>query len=304
MSDYSKTTNFSAKDSLSTGDPDKLIKGSLFDTEFDNLATASATKFDSDDIASLAEAQAQSSNVVLMTPLRTANWSDANGGMVGDIQALADPGADTLLGWDDSASAAIGFTAGAGIVFSTTSLTVDHDAATNFVANEHINHTAVSIATAANSGLTGGGTIAATRSLVFSIAALAEFGLTDNFAATDEFAVNDGGTSKRVDYQHMGIRVVDIDASRTLVLADVNSMVVAAHASVAIVLTIAAEATTDMPIGCFFHIMRNGAAEVDVAVTTDTFTAVLGKSPRANGSVATVMKIASATWVMFGDTKV
>ena len=44
MSNYVKTTNFTAKDALSTGDPNKIIKGSGFDTEFDNIATASATK--------------------------------------------------------------------------------------------------------------------------------------------------------------------------------------------------------------------------------------------------------------------
>lgn len=44
MSNYTKTTNFTAKDALSTGDPNKVIKGSEHDTEFDNIETASATK--------------------------------------------------------------------------------------------------------------------------------------------------------------------------------------------------------------------------------------------------------------------
>lgn len=43
---------------------------------------------------------------------------------------------------------------------------VDHDALSNFFANEHIDHTAVSIS--AGAGLTGGGTIAATRTLAVS----------------------------------------------------------------------------------------------------------------------------------------
>lgn len=47
---------------------------------------------------------------------------------------------------------------------------VDHDQLLNFVANEHIDHTTVSIATAANtSGLTGGGDISATRNLSVDI---------------------------------------------------------------------------------------------------------------------------------------
>lgn len=44
MSDYSKTTNFTAKDALSTGDPNKVIKGATHDTEFDNIETAVTTK--------------------------------------------------------------------------------------------------------------------------------------------------------------------------------------------------------------------------------------------------------------------
>lgn len=44
MGDFTKTTNFTAKDALLTGDPNKVIKGSEHDTEFDNIATASATK--------------------------------------------------------------------------------------------------------------------------------------------------------------------------------------------------------------------------------------------------------------------
>lgn len=46
MSDYSKSTNFTAKDGLSTGDPNKRINGSLFDGEFDPIATAVASKID------------------------------------------------------------------------------------------------------------------------------------------------------------------------------------------------------------------------------------------------------------------
>jgi hypothetical protein len=46
MTDYTKNTNFTAKDALASGHPNKVIKGSEFDTEFDEIATASATKED------------------------------------------------------------------------------------------------------------------------------------------------------------------------------------------------------------------------------------------------------------------
>ena len=49
MSDYSKTTNFAAKDSLPSGDPAKIIRGTEFNVEFDKIATAVKTKVDEDD---------------------------------------------------------------------------------------------------------------------------------------------------------------------------------------------------------------------------------------------------------------
>jgi hypothetical protein len=46
MSNYTKTTDFEAKDSLPTGDSGKIIRGSEFETEFDAISTAIATKAD------------------------------------------------------------------------------------------------------------------------------------------------------------------------------------------------------------------------------------------------------------------
>jgi hypothetical protein len=46
VSEYTKSTNFASKDSLSSGDPLKIVKGTEINTEFDNIATAVATKAD------------------------------------------------------------------------------------------------------------------------------------------------------------------------------------------------------------------------------------------------------------------
>jgi hypothetical protein len=46
---------------------------------------------------------------------------------------------------------------------------LDHDTLANYVANEHVDHSAVQIATAAGSGLSGGGDITTTRNLVVDI---------------------------------------------------------------------------------------------------------------------------------------
>jgi hypothetical protein len=46
MANYTKTTNFTSKDSLSTGNALKIIRGSEHDTEYSNIATAIQTKAD------------------------------------------------------------------------------------------------------------------------------------------------------------------------------------------------------------------------------------------------------------------
>ncbi len=46
MSDYNKATDFAAKDALSSGDPDKIIKGTPIDDEYNAIATAIASKAD------------------------------------------------------------------------------------------------------------------------------------------------------------------------------------------------------------------------------------------------------------------
>jgi hypothetical protein len=46
VTDYTKSTNFATKDSLSSGNALKIVKGTEIDTEFNNIATAVATKAD------------------------------------------------------------------------------------------------------------------------------------------------------------------------------------------------------------------------------------------------------------------
>jgi len=43
---YTKTTNFAAKDALSPGNANKVVKGTEIDTEFTNIQTAIASKAD------------------------------------------------------------------------------------------------------------------------------------------------------------------------------------------------------------------------------------------------------------------
>jgi len=46
LSNYTKSTNFASKDNLISGNPLKIVKGTEIDTEFNDIATAIATKAD------------------------------------------------------------------------------------------------------------------------------------------------------------------------------------------------------------------------------------------------------------------
>ena len=46
MANYTKTTNFAAKDSLASGNASKVVKGTEIDAEFSAIQTAIATKAD------------------------------------------------------------------------------------------------------------------------------------------------------------------------------------------------------------------------------------------------------------------
>ena len=51
MSDYTKSTNFATKDSLTSGNPSKIIKGTEINTEFDNIASAVSSKANANNAA-------------------------------------------------------------------------------------------------------------------------------------------------------------------------------------------------------------------------------------------------------------
>jgi hypothetical protein len=77
------------------------------------------------ELATTAEVVTGTDTARAVTPAGVEAWGAQNAGMVQDIANLADPGADRLLGWDDSAGAAIGFSATAPIVISGTAVVLD-----------------------------------------------------------------------------------------------------------------------------------------------------------------------------------
>lgn len=341
MSDYTYTSNFGAKDGLSSGDPDKLILGTDFDTEFNAIATAIGTKFDSANYANQAEAEAGTNAVKLMTPEATQYWGDANGGMVGDIRTLVDPAVDTILGWYDASKQAISYAIGDGLTtagpvieadilgledltdpgadrilfwdesagFATfltvstglsltgTSLTSDdstivHDNLQGYDPNDHVDHSTVSIT--AGNGLTGGGTIAATRTLDLDISGLT--GFSGPIATADGFLVDDGGTMKRFAYNDAGLVVNNVGTSTDiLATADMNTYIRYTNATSTAVTLGAGVGETGNVI-----IIERAAGPVTLGGGA-TFNAAIGTSPRDVNSVIILVCTSAGTWTVYGD---
>ena len=100
-----------------------------------------------------------------------------------------------------------------GTIGTATQGTIDHDSLANFVANEHIDHSAVSVV--AGTGLTGGGTIAANRTLNV----IGGTGVTAN--ANDIAIGQDVATTANVQFANITASG-DISASGDLSALDLN----------------------------------------------------------------------------------
>jgi len=200
MTDYTypASDDLSDKDGLASGNPEKLILGSDLEAEFQAIATAIASKFDSTDRATQAQAEAATSSTTLITPERLGDWAAQNAGIVEDAAALTDPGADRVLFWDDSAGALAFLSVGAGLSLTGTTLAsddaaIDHDSLSGFVANEHVDHSAVSINASGGEGISAGGDLTASRTLDLDFSGLTQETTLD--LANDAVAFYDASAS-------------------------------------------------------------------------------------------------------------
>jgi hypothetical protein len=184
-----------------------------------------------------------------------------------------------------------------------------HDNLSGFVSNEHINHGSVTMT--AGTGMTGGGTIAASRTLNVAaglgiavnandvqveISALTAI-QADGLASTDGFLVDNGGVPNRMEYTDAGVRVENVSGTTdTLATANMNTFIHYSNGSaVAVTLN-----TGVGEVGHFIIIKQGGAGQVTVSGTA-TLESTIGNKTRTQESVITLFCQATNTWAVYGD---
>jgi len=327
MTDYTKNTTFSSL----TGTP---ILGSEFDSEFDEIATTIATKedkankganngycglgagglVDSTDLPAATETAigavelATTAEVVTgtdtsraVTPAGVEAWAAQNAGMVQDLANLADPNADVLLFWDDSAGALVALTVGTNL--SITGTTISSTAA------------ATTDASALTTGVLADGRVQASNVTQHQASlTIAESQITDG-AILARLAANEtvGGTwnftgSPTVDSILVGYRSVPQNSQSgnyTCLIGDSGKHILhPSSAGAGDTFTIPANASVAYPLGTVLTFVNRDSNAVSIAITTDTLvlagTTTTGTRSLAQNGVATAIKVESTVWIISG----
>lgn len=320
MADYVQTTFFGPKDSLSPGDPLKIIKGTEFDAEFDAVSDAIETKVDTAGAGIGISAKTVSVDIdgttvaaAVDATVDTLLMYDANVGLVRkvvfddlyDAATLHVPntrdiiaGAGLTGGGNLTADRTLTIGAGTGITVNADSIQTNdaaivHDSLSGFVANEHIDHSSVSIT--AGTGMSGGGTIAATRTLNLDISGLTDQGTTA-VIGTDGFLIDDGGTMKRMSYNEAALPLLTESGSQNFATTDVGCIVAFTGTT----------ATWTMPTsiganGCFIIIINSGSGTLTIAGSGVTVTSANGLLAIPAGGMAVLIRESSTVWFLGGS---
>lgn len=259
-------------------------------------------------------------------------WAAENAGAVLDIHDLSVPAGDRILFYDTSSSITRYLTASAadGITIDTTNLKLTTTSATNVtpatsdefligdasdsynikavtfgalegaltIANQSdastrgVDHSAVSIT--AGTGLSGGGTIASTRTINLDIS-----GLTSMTAApvgTDSFLYNDGGTMKQMTYNQVALPSRNVSSSGNFASTDVGEIVYWTGTS----------GTLTMPTGvgqddCFIIVINSGSGTLSIAGSGVTITSANSLTDIPAGGIACLFRESSTVWFLGGS---
>lgn len=126
MSNYTKTTDFSAKDDLPGGDPDKVVVGAELDAEFDAIATAVATKANSASVPTLSGQNTFTSTQIISSTQPVLRFYETDGGSDEKLWSVFVDASGFVISTreDDNAAGIQAFTAvrGSGTAISSVSL--------------------------------------------------------------------------------------------------------------------------------------------------------------------------------------
>lgn len=326
MSNYTQNVSFGPKDSLTPGDAAKRIKGTEIDAELSEIATAIASKEDTAnkgaasgyaglgtdglvpvaqlpvasetvqgvvELATTAEAVTGTDTARAVTPAGLEAWAAQNGGMVQDIANLADPNADRILFWDDSAGAVVALALGTYLTITGTTLDV----------NGSLTYSAVGAAAASH-------THAATD---ITSGTLADARLSTNIAKLDSTQTFTGdktfsGTLTYGSYE-VGWKQVPQNSQTgnyTCVLGDAGKHIL--HPTLGgsgDTFTIPANSSVAYPIGTTITFINRDTAAVSIAITTDTMylanSTSTGTRTLAQNGIATAIKVESTVWIISGS---
>lgn len=221
-----------------------------------------------------------------------------------------------MLFWDNSAGSVAFLTAGTGVAFNGTALQTDaaaipHDNLNGFVADEHIAHSGVSIT--AGNGLTGGGSIAASRTVnvgagegvaanandvALDIASLTQMA-GSAVASTDEFLVYDASAAehKTIPYNRAGFVSYSSSSAKTFDSAGINAVhELTGSTDRAFTLN-----TGVGEAGNWIGLVQTGTGSIQINGTS-TVNSANGLFTRTANSVAILWCLSTDVWVMFGDT--
>lgn len=309
---YTQVNDYSVKDGLTSGDPEKIVLGADIDDELSGIATALNLKLDAGSVSSQAEAEAGTDTESVMTPQGVQYWGDANGGVVGDLRALADPNDDRILFWDDSAGAAAFLDIGDGLDITATTLSLPSS-----VAGDGIAYASGVLSVNVGSGIeidtdtlglidvtaaAGQPINISSGTFSFVMSSLDTLSIETLSQSQDSILVSDNGTLKLLPVDQAGSKIV---ASSTKTLdddSDVNQIYVNTTVSTHTI-TVAPESTYDFPVGTEVGFLCENTGQITLVagsgVTINSLNSNL--SVKASGGGAYLVKTGTNIWTLVGD---
>lgn len=315
---YTQVHDYSVKDGLSSGDPEKIVLGADIDAELSGIASALNEKLDSGSVSSAAEAAAGTDSESVMTPQRVTSWADSTdngGGHVGELWRTSDPAADRILFYDFSAGAGSmlsQLTVGNGLEISGTTLQLPASLAGNGLTlssgvlavqvGEGIKLESDTVKLSDSSHGAGNPISLVDGTFSFNMASLGTINIENADQAADALLYSDNGTLKLMPLDVIGTKIVasstkNIDGTDDVGVIHVNTTA-SNHT-----MTVVPESTYDFPIGTEMGFLTQGTGTIifvaGSGVTINSLNSNL--TVKASGGGAYLVKTGSNIWSLIGD---